>query len=70
MEITDLKELKKLMAGSISESFEFVEKNNVGSIEKDFVVSYNWKQSNTYGVADRKTTYAISNVVQSADQDN
>lgn len=48
MEVTDLKELKKLMKGDVSSKFEFVEDNdNIGSYNKNMMFSYN--TSNNYG---------------------
>ena len=42
MEFTDIKELKKLMAGNNGQrDFQFVERNHLGSIEKDQLSPYN-----------------------------
>lgn len=41
MEVTDLKELKKLMKGDVSNKFEFVEdSDHVGSYNKNMMFSY------------------------------
>jgi hypothetical protein len=41
MEVTDLKELKKLMKGDVSSKFEFVEdSDNIGSFNKNMMFSY------------------------------
>jgi hypothetical protein len=41
MEVTDLKELKKLMKGDVSNKFEFVEDSDqVGSYNKNMMFSY------------------------------
>lgn len=41
MEVTDLKELKKLMKGDERNKFEFVEDVEIGSVDKGMLFSYN-----------------------------
>ena len=40
MEVTDLKELKKLMKGDARNKFEFVEENDIGSYDGGMQFGY------------------------------
>jgi hypothetical protein len=64
MEVTDLKELKKLMKGEASNKFEFIEDvgDHIGSYNKNMMFSY---QSNTFG-NNKGATYNTYNTGQIA----
>jgi hypothetical protein len=58
MEVTDLKELKKLMKGDVSNKFEFVEdSDNVGSFNKGMLYSYQGSNNNYGKGNDNYNTY-------------
>ena len=61
MEVTDLKELKKLMKGDVSNKFEFVEDtDNVGSYNKGMLYSYQGNNNFSKSNNDNYNTYQNS----------
>jgi uncharacterized beta-barrel protein YwiB (DUF1934 family) len=61
MEVTDLKELKKLMKGDVSNKFEFVEDtDNVGSYNKGNLFSYQGTNNFAKSSSENYNTYQNS----------